>query len=192
MIKSILFVMSLSGTAVLILQIITSIIFKNIMSSKAKYFLLKISIVFYLLPLPLIKNYYIDLFRCLNGNIFSLPQNETYVTDVALNSESGNFNFSLTFTIIITTLIIVYLIIIIALAWQIILYCILKWKIRKYSIEIHDKNIISILDKEKSKLKVKRKISVRYCAGIETPVTTGFIHTVILLPTTKITEKQMM
>ncbi len=191
MIKSILLVMSLSGTAVLILQIITSIIFKKIMSAKAKYFLLKISTVFYLLPLPLIKNYYIDLFRNLNGSMFSLPQDKIYVTDVALNSESGNFNFSFAFTIIIIALLIVYLIVIIALAWQIILFFILKWKIRRYSIEIHDKDIISILDKEKAKLKIKRKISVRYSVGIKTPVTTGFVHTVILIPTTKITEEQM-
>ena len=192
MIKSILLVMSLSGTAVLLFQIITSIIFKKIMSAKAKYFLLKMSIVFYLLPLPLIKNYYIDLFRSLNGNIFSLPQNEIYVTDVALNSESGNFNFSLDFTTIIILLLIVYLLIIILLARQVILYCVLKWKIRKYSVETHDKDILSILDKEKAKLKIKRKISVRYSKSIETPVTTGFIHTVILIPKTKITEEQMM
>ena len=192
MIKSILLVMSLSGTVVLFLQIITSIIFKKIISAKAKYFLLKMSIVFYLLPLPLIKNYYIDLFRSLNSNIFSLPQDEIYVTDVALNSESGKFNFSLAFTTIIIVLIIVYLLIIILLARQVILYCVLKWKIRKYSIETHDKDILSILDKEKEKLKIKRKISIRYSKSIETPVTTGFIHTVILLPTTKITEKQMM
>ncbi len=111
---------------------------------------------------------------------------------MALNSESGNFNFSLDFTTIIILLLIVYLLIIILLARQVILYCVLKWKIRKYSVETHDKDILSILDKEKAKLKIKRKISVRYSKSIETPVTTGFIHTVILIPKTKITEEQMM
>jgi len=192
MIKSILFVMSLSGTAVLILQIIISVIFKKIMSVKAKYFLLKLSAAFYLLPLPLLKNYYMDLFGDLGSNTFGLPQNEIYVTDVAFNSESGSFNFSPAFTVIITLLIIVCLIIMIMIVRQIILYFILKSRIRKYSVEIHDKDIILILDSEKEKLKIKRKITIRRSNDIQTPVTTNFIHPVILLPEREISEEQMV
>ena len=157
MIKSILLVMSLSGTVVLFLQIITSIIFKKIISAKAKYFLLKMSIVFYLLPLPLIKNYYIDLFRSLNSNIFSLPQDEIYVTDVALNSESGKFNFSLAFTTIIIVLIIVYLLIIILLARQVILYCVLNGKYANILLKLTIKIYYQFWIRKKKSLKLKEK-----------------------------------
>lgn len=190
--KSILFVMSLSGTLMLILQIITSLIFNKIMSAKAKYFLLKLSVIFYLLPLSLIKNYYIDLFRYFCDIDFALSQEKIYFTDIVSNSETGNYDFSPTYMIIIIMLIIVYLVIAVLVTRQIILYCILKLKVHKYSAKVYDENIISTFNEEKEKLKLKRKVTIRSLEDIETPMTTGFIHPVILIPRGKITQKNLI
>jgi len=190
--KSILFVMSLSGTTMFILQMIVNLILKEVMSEKSKYFLLKLSIFFYLIPLPLIKNYYMDLFDIFGYNIFSLSHKEVYNTDIIVSFETESFNFSYTFTILTVLLTIIYLIIMVLIVWHIISYFILKSKINNYSEKIYDKDIISILDKEKKILKLKRNVTIRSSKYIEVPMTTGFFCPVILLPQKEISKESLM
>lgn len=191
--KSILFVMSISGTTMLILQIIISLILKYFMSEKSKYFLLKSSIFFYLFPFPLFKNYYIDLFGKLDYDIFSLPRNKIYDTDVMMNFETGgDFSVSPVLKIIIVSLIIIYIIFMIVIIYHIILYFILKLRINNYSKEIYDEEIISILKKEKEKLQLKRNIIIKSSKYIDTPMTTGFFRPVILLPEKEIKKESLI
>jgi len=189
--KSVLFVMSLSGTTMLILQIIINSTLKNIISANIRYLLLKLSIIFYLLPLPLIKNHYMKLLGDFGDSIFALPKEKIYKVDIVEAVGTEDFYVFPTFRLFIMLVVIVYFIIILLIIRQIVLYFILRLKIAKYSEKVYDKDIISILDEEKEALKLKRKIIIRISDYIETPMTTGFFNPIILIPKIEITKEKL-
>lgn len=76
--KSVLFVMSFSGTMVLIFQVIVNLFFKNIVLAKFNYILLKLSIIYYLLPICFIKNYYLLFLENIGYKNLSIRKKQTY------------------------------------------------------------------------------------------------------------------
>jgi len=166
-----------------ILQIVISLIFKKTISMRCKYLLLKLSSIFYLLPLPFAKNYYIDILEYFFGNnTFELLKNKTYYPDITLNYENDNFIFAPKYEIITIILIIIYLIIMILLIRQIILYIIFKIRINRCSLKVYNKDMLSILNNEKKTLKIKKEITIKISEDIDTAMTTGFFRPTILIP----------
>lgn len=166
-----------------ILQIVISLIFKKAISMRCKYLLLKLSIIFYLLPLPFAKNYYIDILKYFfSNNTLALLNDKTYYPDITLNYENGNFVFAPEYRIITVILITIYLIILILLIRQIVLYITLRIRINKYSLKVYNKDILSILNNEKKNLKIKKDITLKVSGYIDTAMTTGFFRPTILIP----------
>lgn len=190
--KSVLFVMSFSGTTMLILHIVVNMIFKNILLAKFNYTLLKFSIVYYLLPICFIKNYYLEFLESIGCENLGMIKKRTYDIDIIKGLKIKDVNFSDTYTILIAILFFLSLIIILMFIHHIITYSILRFRIFKYSSQIEDKKIISILENEKKKLDIDKKIMIRVSTYIYTPMTTGFFQPIILLPSKKLSKKELM
>lgn len=145
-----------------------------------------------MLPLPLIKNYYIDLFRNFCNIDFGLSQDKIYNTDIIINYETGDFSFTPAYKVIFALLIIIYILIIIMIIRQVIIYVIFKLKVNKYSVKVYDEDIITALNKEKKLLKIKRNIIIKVSKNIDTAMTTGFFHPVIFIPKREIKKESLV
>jgi beta-lactamase regulating signal transducer with metallopeptidase domain/uncharacterized membrane protein YkoI len=64
--------------------------------------------------------------------------------------------------------------------------------VKRWGIDITDPNILSALRQAKAELNIPRKIRLKECSAITSPMLTGFVKPVILLPATNIHEDDLL
>lgn len=171
-VHNMLIVMSLMGSTVFLLYLLLKPLLKKFFPISTRVLFLKISMMFFIVPFPLIKNYYYDFLNFL----FSFPTDDTPLEVEIINPITITRNeiilpkLSLSFIIITLSWIAITLIIF-------ILHKRIYKKLRKTLISNSNKNknipIEETVETYKQNLHIRRSIALLISDCIE-PVTVGF------------------
>lgn len=178
---NIILLMTLSGSILFLLFIIIDKLYKDLFSYKMKYIILKVSLILHLIPLNLVISLLKNFFTFINSkNAFSniFINGNRPVTLISSNEHQYNTSFkinSLFLGIWITISIVIFI------------HYIRKFiKLRRYVFqiahEVTSPNILNIIDKYQSKLKIKQKIRIFYVNNNITPFTFGILKPIVIIP----------
>ncbi|HBC97738.1 MAG TPA: hypothetical protein DC034_13200 [Clostridium sp.] len=178
------FVMSLSGSVVLLVYIAAYPFIKNIFKAKWKCYILRFSIICFLVPIPSL--YFV--LKGLYNRILTLTNRPQLIEKrINLNKDfyifinNNEIQFSKFQLILNLFYIVCFIIASVVLLLEIYKYIGLRKLISKCSYEnISDE--YQLLVSEKNKMKLKKKASLQKSKFVSTPSTTGVFHSVILLP----------
>ena len=179
---SLLFSMSLAGSLVLILYFATKSATKRFLPASWRYHLLKISLLFYLLPYQCLKYIYTGIGSYLFPSRHQIPDPQVPFCTINANriiviDSDGRFNFE-NQTVILTILGI----------WGILAIAFLLYNIKKYACCMKDLQQITNLpfdlpnEQHVSKRHSKAEISLYENQYITTPFTLGLFSPRIILP----------
>lgn len=182
--KSIILVMSLMGSVVLLFYWLLRPLAEKYFSVGWKYGMLKVSLILYILPIPVLKSI-VMLLVDKGVNRFSFAVSSLVDLEMEQAIQVGN-NELMALPMTIPVLMIftaIWLTGFIAIfCWQIFSYN----KARKYMLEnaipLSDRKILDLFEGLKNKVGVKKNVAVFISPNINTPVTMGLFSTVIILP----------
>lgn len=178
-----LFIMSLSGTIVFILYILIYPLAKRYFSLKWRYLMLKIAIVFYLVPFPKYKYLIMNVIHRLFPNLWEVMKPDLNNIEmkyaIAINHNIVQFSLKLRYMLlVILAIVIVSLVILLKQLFQ-------YWKLKRiYFTNI--KNPVS--EEQKLFIKIKKEMDIKknvklicseYC---KSPMTYGIISYNIIVP----------
>lgn len=186
--SNILFIMSLSGTVLFILYIVTSLFTQKYFTSKWRYNLLKVCLIFYLFPFPEFRYYMQDILEMLHIPIpYHWWDNHNIVSNIKFIRNTihvGSNRWILSDVVKYAYGIVIFsgataVIIIIV---QAIKYLRAKKRILITSIPNNQEEQKAIFKKIKKELNIKNKVQLVYSENCDTPFTTGIFLPVIVFP----------
>lgn len=181
---NILFIMSLSGSVVLFVYLFVYLFARKIFSLTCKYYILKISLIFYLIPfpkiLPWLRNALLEVFPKLADD-FSKP----------LASLSTKYAMCINTTIIYFSAearnMFVFLFLFLIISFVIILFQGLRYRrineiCLKYSDIIKEQKWREQFNTIKKELKINKKVGFLYSEYCNTPMTIGIFSPKVIVP----------
>lgn len=177
--RNMIFVMSLSGSLVFLCYLITTFKFEKFFSYKWRYLMLKISLIFFLFPLPYFKSYLLDLLH-----LFA---------DVNLNAPESLVAFDINNLIIIADndiqstnkmkLFCLFIMIMGSIAFIFITCKIFAYiKMRKMYSQFAHKVTSDIFSEQLSEMKIKQKVDLRFSEYCVAPFSFGIWKPIIVVP----------
>lgn len=179
-----LFVMSFSGSMILLLYLLTYPIAKRYFSLAWRYCVLKIALAFYLIPFPIcISRVRVLLHKILPHTVYVLNKSEYFLNTAFALYKSDDFIYvSSEFWKMLVLMFLFGIISFTLILRQILSY----WKVRKiclkHSYRMMDKEWQRVFDETKSELKIGRNINFLYSEYCKTPIAMGILFPVILVP----------
>ena len=176
--------MAFMGSIMFFVYLSLKIILKKVFSVKCRINLFRISILWFIVPLPVLKNYYYD-FLCNNFKII----NDIHIPN-SINIKGSNITYYFLdghvylseISIIFIVLGVIWtLVFTIKLIYGITQYKKLKAHVLKKTRVCHDESIIQFIDLLKSKYRIKRNINILFSDELE-PMTIGFCKPTIIIP----------
>ena len=196
--SNILFIMSLSGTVLFALYIVTSLYTQAHFTAKWRYNLLKVCLLFYLFPFPEFRYYMQDVLQALhitipyhwwsNENIvgnMKFIRNTIHVgSDKRILSDVVKYAWGIVMFSGVTAVIIIIV--------QAARYFIARRKLVKGKICKEKKEATAIFKKIKKELNIKENVQLIYTENCDSPFTTGVFSPMIVLPyNTEYTVEQL-
>lgn len=187
--NSIIIFMTLMGSSIVTLYLIFKPLFKKFFSVKFRIYFLEVSILFYLIPLPLLKKRYMRIIRYLfNYNILQNDGDIVKLNNPIYILPNKDIIFPKINIFIILGIILWIVVILIRFIYHINIYKKLKQYIVASSYITNDNNIENLIQKYKLEYHIKRKISI-LMGKYNEPITLGFIKPIIILPNNMNLEK---
>ena len=181
-----LLVMSVSGSLMIFLYWATKISLEGYFPIEWKKLLLKASIVFFLLPLPVFKNYFLDVWRTASetGTHFTIVEKIAQFQNDNIIYAVGDARLSDFYSrIILMVLLVVWVIGFIKSAFRLVrTYFDFKKLIRFYTNEVEDEKLIALLHRQKADVNVTKDVVFRYCDHLDSPLTLGLMTPIVLVP----------
>ena len=183
MLQNILFAMSLSGNMVFLLYILTYPLSKKYFTLEWKYRILKIAIVFYLVPIPICKYLIMDIIHSVLPHLWEKINNTLVTIDkkyiIIVSQDFIKFSSKVKYTWIV-----IFIVGIVAFAIiqkHIIQYC--KWK----NICIVTSGKPTHLEQElfykiKKEMGIKKKVELICSEYCNSPMTSGILSSVLIFP----------
>jgi len=185
MFHNLLFVMSLSGTVVLLFYILTYPMAKRYFPLGWRYWVLKIAILFFLVPFPYFKYYILnviyDIFPALWSMIHHVPEGLD-TKYLVINGPHGERWFSpglINLMILITAFVILAVVIVFI---QLLRYRRMRRICLRHSTSHMDHRLQEYISQSQSQLRLGRKAQVFCSEYCSTPMTMGVWSPVIFLP----------
>ena len=196
--SNILFIMSLSGTVLFALYIVTSLYTQAHFTAKWRYNLLKVCLLFYLFPFPEFRYYMQDVLQALHITIpYHWWSNENIVGNMkfirnTIHVGSGKRILSdvvkYAWGIVMFSGVTAVIIIIVQAAR----YFIARRKLTKGTVCKEKKEATAIFKKIKKELNIKENVQLIYTENCDSPFTTGVFSPMIVLPyNTEYTVEQL-
>jgi bla regulator protein BlaR1 len=159
--------LSISGSIFFIIFYLISFITKRIFSAKWHFLILKLNMIFYILPIVLIYDYFSRDSRQIHSNYFNIAFNKI-----------GNRNDSLE---VFNYLSIIWIVgVIVFIVWNI--YCYHKFIKEVMSFSYEDNELNNMLYKCKLKLNITLNISIKRSLVVTTPMVVGIVRPKIIFP----------
>ena len=172
-------VMSLSGSCLFLFYLCVKRFGGNRVEEKWKYILLRVSMLYYLIPLPFLKTVYLDMFRrffaynSMSKGYVELKNLIIYAgEDVYLNDNYKKL--LLVFAIWLFIAMILF-------GVNLLQYIRFRRKIIRSSDCIREEAICDLLELLKKEYRIKRKVTILLCREEVTPFTIGIFNPVIIL-----------
>ena len=196
--SNILFIMSLSGTVLFALYIVTSLYTQAHFTAKWRYNLLKVCLLFYVFPFPEFRYYMQDVLQALhitipyhwwsNENIvgnMKFIRNTIHVgSDRWILSDVVKYAWGIVMFSGVTAVIIIIV--------QAARYFIARRKLTKGTVCKEKKEATAIFKKIKKELNIKENVQLIYTENCDSPFTTGVFSPMIVLPyNTEYTVEQL-
>lgn len=196
--SNILFIMSLSGTVLFILYIVTSLFTQKYFTARWRYNLLKVCLLFYLFPFPEFRYRLQDVLRAFHINIpyhwwsnqnivgnMKFIKNTIHIgADKWILSDVVKYAWGIVIFSGITAVIIIII--------QAVKYFQSKKEVLITSIPNEQEEVTVIFKKIKKELNIKNKVQLVYSENCDTPFTIGIFSPVIVLPlNTESTTEQL-
>ena len=171
------FVMSLSGSIIVILYKLSYPFAQKYFSLAWRKMLLKISLVFYLVPIPMFKYTILSCVHKLFSNPFILNSKKVWSIDLnyAINMEKGN-------TFLGSDLLCMGLFSFIIVMKQIKQYVIISHTLSSSVFNEVPQETRDLFENVKQKLDIKQNVSLKYSQIHHTPMTIGIFSPSIILP----------
>ena len=190
---NLLFTMSISGSIVFLLYLLTKPVLNRCLTARRQYVFLKICLLFFLIPYQCLQNKYLILYNLLFGTGEAInPLREgihTFkATDTIFISGDGQMHYRYWQPLLIFTII-----------WLFFVIILLCWQIRKYRFcrkallflsENSDKEPINAAAHYYHTIfpKQKKQAQIIMCPLIKSPFTIGLFHPIVVLPKLDSTE----
>lgn len=179
MLQSFVFVMSLSGSVVFLFYWISYFFMKKYCQPGLRYFILKLSMLFYLIPFPCCKFEIYNLIFLFYPN-FKLEENGEklfYLNDVCFYNDDNRFYSELTRRIYMIS----------AICVAISVYLLIRkfcqyYKMKREYIHQAESQPILFFEKEKTDVGLKRDVVFYYSEFCDVPFTIGILKPVLVLP----------
>lgn len=178
--RNVIIVMSLMGSAMFVLYLILRPLIRNFFSVKVRMYFILISIIFYLIPLPLFKNYYYDVLNKLFGVSFYESKGYYLVNEPIRILSNHKIMFSRLNIIMIVITVTLAIIFTAMMLLNYKSYHEQRRRIFSSSQPAHE-NDIRVIESKSNKNINNTNINIRFSDKCE-PLTIGFFKPVILLP----------
>lgn len=181
--SNLILVMSLSGTLILGIYFILCYKMQKKFTVKWRYAILKLSIIFYLLPFPYYKYRAINLMNDINIPIATCKEGDTIdlINNFVIYEFEGSIGFSYW-----QKLSIIFYCVCISICILVTLYQLVKFIRFKKSIKIHcslaSESEIKIMEQLKNQIGIKRKITLLKSDCKNLALSTGIFTPLIILP----------
>lgn len=181
--SNLILVMSLSGTLILGIYFILCYKMQKKFTVKWRYAILKLSIIFYLLPFPYYKYRAINLMNDINIPIATCKEGDTIdlINNFVIYEFEGSIGFSYW-----QKLSIIFYCVCISICILVTLYQLIKFIRFKKSIKIHcslaSESEIKIMEQLKNQIGIKRKITLLKSDCKKLALSTGIFTPLIILP----------
>ena len=186
--SNILFIMSLSGTVLFALYIVTSLYTQAHFTAKWRYNLLKVCLLFYVFPFPEFRYYMQDVLQTLHipipyhwwsnqntvGNMKFIRNTIHVGSDKWILSDVVKYAWGIVIFSGVTAVIIIIV--------QAARYFIARRKLTKSTVCKEKKEAITIFKKIKKELNIKENVQLIYTENCDSPFTTGVFSPMIVLP----------
>lgn len=180
---NIIFTMCFTGSILFLLYLIAVRIFKNSLSNRWKYIILKLVLFFFLTPLGFLK---LILHQAPTQTDFKLAGNIPIMVSTP-HSTYTNSAYQINLTIVLIWIVMA----IAAFVWQQLKYFRFKKLIQLSMTEITDLDIIDYVDHYRQTVRIKRKVRL-YQSNCISPFTAGILSPLIVLPANLSSEKQRL
>lgn len=184
MLKNLYFAMSLSGTAVFLFYLLTYPLSKRYLSLKWNYRILKITMLFYLLPIPLYKyriwGFFYDHVSFVREFASRLKSSEDAGYIIIANPDSISLSpkVQAVYMIVFLMILISFLILGTQITWY--------WKLKKicfYDLKkAPDKKLQELFSRKKAVLKIKKQVKFVCSDYCQSPITSGLRNPTVIFP----------
>lgn len=185
MFKNLLFTMSAAGSIVVVFYILLYPITKGCFSPKWRYCMLKMAIVFYLIPFPYYKYRILDVIHIFSPSMYEIlrdPVEENISAEYTIVINKSEILMSQKVKIIFGCIFVSGIITLFILLWHLVRYV----RIRKLCLEhaeiINKAEWKRICENTKEELKIRRKVKLVCSEYCKFPLTGGIFSPIILLP----------
>ena len=178
------FVMSLSGSIIVILYKLSYPFAQKYFSLAWRKMLLKISLVFYLVPIPMFKYTIPSCVHKLFSNPFILNSKKVWSIDLnyAINMEKGNTFLGSDLLLVLLFIFCMGLFSFIIVMKQIKQYVIISHTLSSSVFNEVPQETRDLFENVKQKLDIKQNVSLKYSQIHHTPMTIGIFSPSIILP----------
>lgn len=192
--QSNILVMSLAGSLTTILCFIIFTIANRFLTSRWKYSMLKMNLLFFLFPFPLIKNYLLIIIRLFVSDFGTASKVPTIIQKERILQITSNQQMILPIQPrFLACLLIVWLS---GFLIILILHMYSYFKLKKYyiknSVVVTNVSILKTLDMLKKPLHIRKNIVMVTCNYEGSPFTIGLFKPMIVLPKTELKSDQML
>lgn len=180
--ENLLLIMSLSGSAILLLYLLLTPVRKRRLSALWNSAVLKLSLLCFLVPFPLIKYLVLGWFSRIFPMRKPMPNNETVRVDILLNGHGEMLQAS-QYTRLIWCLVFLFgIIAFLFVLKQLISYFVTKRHIFSNAEELTSGPVFDAVQREKEALALRRRIRIYQTCKHQSPMTIGVFSPAILLP----------
>lgn len=192
--RNILLVMSLSGTVIMFFYFLTYPVAKRYFPLAWRYWILKIAILFFLIPFPYFKYYILDIIYDISpalwASVHRVPEalDPTYLV---IDGPSGDRWYSPGLKKLFVLLFILGILAAVIVFTQFLRY----WKMRRicvrYSSSCVDDQLQKYISENQNQLNLRRKVQVLCSEYCSIPMTMGVWSPVVFCPKRKIKQKRI-